>query len=163
MANTNQAIGAMPAERLYPMQEYTAAGIIYPGDFVMLESGGRVIVATATQALIGVAVSYASAAGQKVLVADHPDQKFVIQSDGATPAVQADIAFNYDITPGSPNSTYRRSSMQLASASKAATATLPLRLVRISKEASNALGANAKCVVVINNHQLKGGTGVAGV
>lgn len=162
MANPNMPKGAEPCGELYPPQIYVAGATIYPGDLLMKNSSGQVVPATASQALVGVSLEYA-VAGAELRVLDHPDQEFVIQADGAVPGVQADIGYNYDITPGAPNATYKRSSMQLASASKAATATLPLRVIRIARDYGNALGANVKCVVRINNHQNASGTGVAGV
>lgn len=164
MSNLNHISGAMPVERVHALEEYVAAGVIYAGDFVSQEAGGRVVAASATSALCGVAMSYASAAGQKVLVANHPDQKFEVQSDDASePAAQTAIGLNFDIVVGSASTLYKRSAMALDGSTGATLATLPLRLLRIGREPDNAFGGYAKCVVVINNHQLKGGTGTIGV
>lgn len=161
MANLNRQRGLEVAGEPRRIRPYIASGTIYPGDPVTTASTGKVASAAATTALLGVAVSYATD-GNQVLVADHPDQEFVIAANSALPASQTDLLLNYDIVSGTPNSTYKRSSTVLNSTSGATTATLPLKLLAIEPRDNNAFGANVDCVVVINNHQLKGGTGTAG-
>lgn len=163
MANTNRPQGARPKGKLLRCNAYVSAGVIYPGDFVVQNSSGQMAAATATNALSGVALGYTSASAQTILVADDPDQEFTVYSDGANPATQADIMNNFDITASAGDSTYKVSRMKLASASKATTATLPLKLIAIDARPDNALGTNCVCTVLINNHQFKGGTGTAGV
>jgi hypothetical protein len=163
MANKDQPKGAEPFGRIGRLSEYVADATIYPGDLVKLHADGTVTPAAAGDASVGVAATYAAADAQ-VLVYDDPDQLFVIQSDDASePSAQDDIGLNYNIVVGSANATYRRSAMELDGSTGATTATLPLRLIRILPAVDNALGANAKCVVKINNHQLGSSTGVAGV
>lgn len=163
MANKDMVVGAMPFGRVYAANVYLAEGTIYPGDFLKLNANGTVEQAAASNACIGVAAHYAAAAGD-VLVFDHPDQMFMIQSDDATdPDAQTDIGLNYNIIVASGDSTYKRSGMELDGSTGNTTATLPLRLVQLCRRVDNALGANALCVVRINNHQNGSHTGVAGV
>jgi hypothetical protein len=114
----------------------------------------------ASEALIGVAAN-AAAVGEVVFVYDHPDQEFVVQADEAQISDGVDLGLNYDLlaTDGSSG----QSAHELDSSTGAVTATLPLKLLRLLPAVDNALGAQAKCVVKINNHQLAGGTGVLGV
>jgi hypothetical protein len=162
MANRDEVKGAEPKGPCLRAQRYIAAGTIYPGDFVKKDAAGKVAQAAASDALLGVALDYAVADGN-VLIADHPDQLFVVQADDDTVNAQTDIGLNYDITVAAGNATYKRSGMELDASTQATTATLPLRLVRIEPSVDNALGAQVKCVVLINNHQNGSHTGTAGV
>lgn len=171
MANTSRPQGFRPFREILRVTPYKAAGAIYPGDPVKFDGGannttdlmGRVAVAAATNALCGVAMSYASAAGQEVLVADHPEQLFMAEGDDAEVDTNLDIGLNHDFVAATADSTYKRSRAVLDTSTQATTATLPFKLLGIWRGIDNAYGADVKCIVVINNHQLKGGTGTAGV
>lgn len=162
MANADTPNGLMPVGPVLRIQEYEAGSAIYPGDPVALASDGQ-IDRSAGPALIGVSLSYAAAAGDKVLVADDPNQLFEVQADGSDIDAQTDMFQNYDIALGSADTTYRKSTAELDSDTASATATVALKLIRLLPRINNALGANARCVVKLNNHQLAGGTGTAGV
>jgi hypothetical protein len=126
---------------------------------VKLGSDGKVVAAAASDALVGIAASYASASGQEVIVWDDPDQEFVVQGDNGTDVAQADVGLNYNIVATAGNTTYKQSRMELDSNSGVTTpATLPLRLLGISREEGNATGEFAKCIVSINQHQRRAGT-----
>lgn len=164
MANADRPSGAEPKGEILRVTKYKAGAATYPGDFVTLEADGKVDPAAASEALLGVAISYAAADGDEVLVADHPDQKFVVQADGADIDSDTDIGLNYNILATAANTTYNQSRMELdSSTGLASDADLPLQLVGVVDAADNALGANVKCIVRINNHQLQSGTGRAGV
>lgn len=164
MANADKPQGAKPyGQPKSEPTEYTAGAEVFPGDFVHKEADGLVDPAVASEALLGVAASYASASGQKVLVWDDPDQKFVVQADGSDIDAQTDFGLNYNILATAGNSTYKESRMELDSSTGATDSILPLRLIDIDKAVDNALGAAANCVVKINNHQLQGGTGTEGL
>lgn len=163
MANLDQPQGFRPKGMQARANNYVAAGVIYPGDCVMQEAGGRVIVAAATNALCGVALGYASAAGDDILISDDPNQLYVCQADEADIDAQTDIGLNYDLLATAGNSTYRVSRQELDSSTGNTTATLPLKLMGIEKRPDNALGGFVDCIIKINNHQLDGGTGTAGV
>ena len=167
MANKDRPQGARPFGDPLRIGKYTAGAAIYPGDFVIMSADGKVDpVATGgssyTSATCGVAV-HKAADTEEVLVYDHPDQRFIVQADGSDIAAQTDIHLNYAILGTNPDTTYNISRMELDSSTGATTATLPLKLLKIASTENNALGAQVDCEVVINNHQLKGGTGSAGV
>lgn len=161
MANVDRPQGFRPYGAPLRVQDYEAGGTINAGDAVKLKNDGTVEVAAATNALIGVAVHGASD-GERVAVYDDPNQLFVVQASASDVDAQTDIGLNYDLLAGSANS-YGISGHELDSTSGATTATLPLRLVRIEPRTDNALGAQVDCVVRLNNHQMAGGTGTAGV
>lgn len=163
MANPDRPQGARPYGDLLRVGKYVAAEAIYPGDFVNTNADGKVEPADATEAILGVAISYASAADAEVLVADDPAQKWIIQADGADIDAQDDINLNYNIVATAGDSTFKVSRMELDSDSGNTTATLPLKLLAIDVREDNALGAQVDCVVIINNHQLGGHTGTVGV
>lgn len=162
MPNADIVVGAQLFGRGHQCNVYVAQSTIYKGDFVKKNAAGTVERAAASDALLGVAMNDAAASGE-VLVADHPDQQFMIQADDATIDAQTDIGLNYDIVVGTADTTYKRSAMELDASTQATTAALPLKLVRIVSAPDNALGANVKCVVRINNHQNGSHTGTAGV
>lgn len=162
MANQDRPRGAEPQGTPLREDKYVSGGAFFKNDYVSLDSTGRVVAATASTALLGVALESASAAGENVQVSTHPDQKYVTQASGSDIDAQTDIGQNYDILATAGDSTYSQSRMELDSTTGAITATLPLKLLAIDDRPDNALGAQADCVVKINNHQLSGGTGTAG-
>lgn len=162
MSNYDQPVGFSPMGETLRCRQYVAASAIYPGDCVTMNSSGQVAVAAAGDALVGVAAEYCSVAGP-VKVWDDPQQEFKANASATEIDAQTDINLNYNILANSPSTTYKVSRQELDSSSGATTATLQMKLLRIDSRPDNALGANVDCVVVINNHQLKGGTGTAGV
>ncbi len=154
MANADKPVGAVPFGADAKFNRYVAGAAIYPGDFVKKSSDGKIDPASASDALIGVAASYAAAEDAVVMVYDDPDQKFIVQSDGTNPDAQTDIGLNYNITATAGDSSYKVSRMELDDNTGATDSNLPLRLLDIVQAGDNALGAQAKCIVKINNHQL---------
>lgn len=163
MANVARPQGARPKGVAERANRYVSGGAVYPGDLVLLDSSGRAVAASAASALCGASASYASAAGQDILVYDDPNQQFIIEASGSEIDAQTDINLNYDIVASAPSSAYKMSRMRLDSSTGGTSATLPLKLLDVERRPDNALGANVDCVVKINNHQLSGGTGTAGV
>jgi len=163
MANADRPAGFKPYGAILRVTEYQAGGAVYPGDAVKPDADGEMIAASASNALQGVALDYASGQGQKVLVADHPAQEFIGQADGADIDAQADLNLNYNLVATAADTTFLQSRMEIDSDSQATDSTLPLRVNRILPEIGNALGANVQCIFTINNHLLKGGTGTEGV
>lgn len=161
MANANRPMGAITKGDPLRQNTYIAGGTINIGDLVTLNSAGQVVVATASQALLGASNAYV-VSGQECQVWDHPDQLFIIQSDSADIDALTDMNLNYNIVAGSSPGA-RISGHVLDGDTGATTATLPLKLLELSKELGNGYGAYARCVVKINNHVLNGGTGTAGV
>lgn len=164
MPNTKRNTGARPWGNPLRVSQYVANAAIYPGDFVQEGSSGNVIVyASSANAILGVAATYASGQGSQLLVWDHPDQQFVINSDGSQPTLQSDVFKNYQITATAGSATYKVSRMALTGTSQGTVATMPLKGLFIDQRPDSALGTYADIVVLINNHVFKGGTGVVGV
>jgi len=157
MANSDRPSGFRPKERVLREGIYVAGGTIYPGDAVTMNNAGKVVVATASQTLLGISAQYA-VADDNVKVWDHPDQKFVVQADDGTTLAQTSVGLNFNIVATSGNTAYRRSRMELDSSTGATNSTLPLRLLGASTVEGNTIGEFAECVVVINNHQVRPGS-----
>lgn len=162
MANKDMPRGARPKGRVLRVRKYMAGGTVYPGDFVKSDNAGKVVVAAASNALLGVAATYATT-GNDLLVWDDPNQVFTVQADDATIDAQTDINLNYNITATTADTLYKMSRHELDASTQATDSTLPLRLLEVEPLVGDALGANVKCQVIINNHLLKGGTGTEGV
>lgn len=161
MPNKNQPIGLRPEGDLIRATKYIAGSTVYPGDPVILATDGQVD-SSVTTPLIGVALNYATV-NQNVMVADHPDQRFIVQANSSV--AQSDINGNFDLTLGTPSTTYKRSAtvMNVATSDKT-TATNAVKLLAIADEIDNAAGStNVDVIVKINNHQQNGGTGTAGL
>lgn len=163
MANVDRPEGFRPKGDVLRANKYIAEGVIYPGDMLTLNANGRVAVAAAATALVGAAASYAAAQGDAVLVYDHADQLYVAQADGAAIDAQTDMNLNYDLLATAGDASYRVSRMEINASTGATSATLPLKVLAIEEKIDNALGAFVKCICKINNHQLAGGTGTAGI
>lgn len=161
MANKNQACGLKPEGQLIRARKYVAGSTVYPGDPVALATDGKVD-PSVTVPLIGVALNYA-VADDNVMIADHPDQLFSVEATEAL--VQADISGNFDLTLGTPSSTYKRSACVLDGATADnTTATLAVKVVAIADMVgNNANEDNVDVIVKINNHSLAGGTGTTGL
>jgi hypothetical protein len=157
MANQDRPRGFEPYGRVKQCNEYDASAICYPGDLLKLKSDGTVEPAAAGAAqAMGVALNYC-ASGGKVLVADDPTQLFIAQVNGASVDAATDLNLNYDISVGTASTLFQRSMMEIAHASGATDSNLPLKVLRITKEINNALGADVDVVCLINNHAYKGG------
>jgi hypothetical protein len=162
MPNRDMPQGFQPKGRVLRLNAYQAGGTIYPGDAVTLSSAGQVTAASASTALVGVAASYATS-GEDVLVFDDPNQLFEGQADDATIDAQTDINLNYDLLATAGDSTYKASRHEVDASTQATTATLPLKVIAVQKIPGEGLGAQVKCILKINNHQLDGSTGTAGI
>lgn len=98
-----------------------------------------------------------------LLVADDPNTVFEAQTSGATFAA-TDVGLNAGPAVAAGNTSSGASGMTVDLATKAVTATLPLKVVGFPYRPDNNIGDSFTNVyVVINNHQYKGGTGTAGV
>jgi hypothetical protein len=92
-------------------------------------------------------------------VSDDPYERFEIQADGATAA--ADVGLNADIVYAAGSSPDYVSKVELQTSDQK-TGTAQLRIIGISKDPDNntAGSANVNLVVTINEHFLKGTTGI---
>ncbi len=102
--------------------------------------------------------------GMYVSVIVDPMAVFEIQCDDDTDTiVAADIGSNANIIVGSGSTVTGMSGMELDSDTRNTTGTLPLKIFDVPKRDDNTLGsAQQKVHVILNNHQLKGGTGTDG-
>ena len=147
-------------------------------DPVEILSTGTIGVAAATDALLGSlgGVFFTDASTSKPTFANHldasntatdikgfvsddPYERFEIQSDGATAA--ADVGLNADIVYAAGSSPELCFKVELHGSDQK-TGTAQLRIIGISKDIENneAGSANVNLVTIINEHQLKGTTGV---
>ena len=168
MANKNQPIGARPYGDVKEVVVLKSGSAIYPGDFLKRNNAGQVVpVATDgssyTGSCCGVAMDYASASGKDITVCIDPQQLWVVQAHGST--ISSMTNKNYPILATAPDSTYKKSKMELDDANGDTTATLPLRLVSVYREQNNQdlSSANPKLIVKINNDEFASGTGTAGI
>lgn len=137
LASDNPEIG------LYDLVELRADGFYYPAQ------------ASSTTIVGSCAGRIAANSGGKVPVYSDPEMRYHAQADEGQIDAQTDLDLNYNITVGSPNSITGQSIMEIDSSTGAATATLPikiLRVVEIENQYGNALGANVLLECIINNH-----------
>lgn len=141
---------------------YESGSECFPGDLLNLASDGQVDPAAAGGIILGVCLSYASASGVKVLVADHPDQIISGQADETEVDVQSDIGNMCDHLGTAGNSTYKTSRQEIDS-STIGTSAAGLMIIGLDRQVGNAFGAQAKVICKINEHRLGTGAGQAGV
>ena len=187
MANKDSAFGLRPIGKVgqnrdnQGLSEYdiaASATAIFQNDPVEMAATGTITVAAATDTLLGslTGVFFTDASTSKPTFANHlkgsntatdikgfvsddPYERFEIQSDDATAA--ADVGLNADIVYASGASPNFISKVELDH-SDLKTGTAQLRVLGISKDINNneAGSANVNLVVMINEHFLKGTTGI---
>ena len=187
MANKDSAFGLKPIGKVgqnrdnQGLSEYSIAAsatAIYFQDPVELAATGTITVAAASDALLGSlnGVFFTDATTDKPTYANHlnasntatdivgfvsddPYERFEIQADGATAA--ADVGLNADIVYAAGSSPDFVSKVELQTSDQK-TGTAQLRIIGISKDPDNntAGSANVNLVTIINEHQLKGTTGI---
>jgi len=187
MANKDSAFGLRPIGKVgqnrenQGLSEYdiaASASAIFQNDPVEMAATGTITVAAATDTLLvsltGVFFTDAStskptfanhlnasntATDIKGFVSDDPYERFEVQADGATAA--ADVGLNADIVYAAGSSPDFVSKVELQTSDQK-TATAQLRILGISKDPDNneAGSANVNLVTIINEHQLKGTTGI---
>jgi len=140
-------------------------GEIAGNDLLERRNDGFVALAQATSiTLIGTAAEHVAAnTGGNILVYDDPDTIFLAQMDEAECDAQTDMDLNYNIVVTALNAR-DESQQEIDSSTQAATATLPIKVLRralISGSELSAFGANVAVECMINNHLLKS-TGVIG-
>ena len=187
MANKDAAFGLRPIGKVgqnrdnQGLSEYdisASASAIYFNDPVEILAAGTIGVAAATDTLLGSlgGVFFTDASTSKPTFANHldasntatdikgfvsddPYERFEIQADGATAA--ADVGLNADIVYAAGSSPDYVSKVELQTSDQK-TGTAQLRILGISKDIENneAGSANVNLITIINEHQLKGTTGV---
>lgn len=165
MANANVPFGAILLDsegkqfrvRRFPKKSGNA---IYAGDFVIQDATGTVDVATAGAKLLGVAIeSKAASSTDDIAVIDDPDAVFEVQASANV--ASTDVFANADIVATAGDSALSHSKHTLDSSSINTTNTLQLKILGLSKVASNAYGSYAKVKVRINQHAYS--SGVVGI
>lgn len=188
MANVNNPNGATPIKHLtgapyndltneyfIPSSDSTA---VFIGDFVKLAGSAAadgtptIAQAAAGDTLLGVVVGFrpnpdnlalnyrAASTDRYALVADSPDLIFLIQEDSVGGALTAaETGENADIIVGTGSTSTGRSAAMIDSSTHTSS-TANLRLMRAYKSDDNAIGNYCKWEVMINEHALKGTTGV---
>lgn len=160
MANKAQPVGLKPYEQCLRARPYVAGSTVYPGDPVSLAADGQVD-SSITVPLIGVALHYATV-GQTVMIADHPDQIFVVEADEALAA--ADVGKNYELALGTASTAYKMSRAYLDGSTVSDTSTIAVKLLGIGQSIDNTVAVDdVDCIVKINNHILGSHTGTAGL
>lgn len=145
------------------VNKYQSSAACYPGDLIALGTGGQVAPAAAGALILGVCLSYASASGQDVMVADHPDQLIVGQVAGSEIDAQTDIGNTANHIANSPSTTYKMSRHEVDASGLSDSATNGLRILGIMERPNNALGANVEVICAINEHQFGPAIANAGV
>jgi len=132
-------------------------------------------VAGTDSAAVGVAVGFtinplnlnspqyrAASVASYVLVADAPDTVYEVQYTGTIAATSFNK--NANVVDAGGSTVTGQSGETVDGTTVATTATLPLRIHGAIQRVDNDItAANPKVLVYINNHQLNGGTGAAGV
>lgn len=152
--------GTAPQMRPYPK----VAGIIYEGDILYADEGGLKVYNGTTDAqadnLVGVAAHYCATAadtGDAVFVYDDPDQEYICQCDDAsisnTTNLVDSLLRHAPVVYATGNTTTLQSKLEIDASGITSVWTLdtPLLVVRKWNAEDNALGANLKLVVKIDN------------
>lgn len=191
MANNDRARGLEPVNELggphclsmgeyfIPATDGTAMSVGDPVKYAgSADSDGvpTVTVATAGDACCGVIVGFKpdkdyedntyreASTARYAIVADSPNQLFVVQEDSDGGALAAtNVGQNADLIFGGTNTTTGMSGVELDSSTAATTATLQVKVIRLDRRPDNEIGTNADWIVKINNHQHGSHTGTAGV
>lgn len=147
-----------------------AAGVVVNGQDC--EGMPTIAVAAAGDTLRGVVVGFLpkqsdlsvlhreASTNRIALVCDSPDTVFEVQEDSVGAALAAtEVGENADIVYAAGSATTGQSAVELDSSTHATTSA-QLRILRLVKRPDNAIGTNAKWLVVINEHELKSTSGL---
>ena len=194
MANIDSAFGLIPIAKVGQnpnnggLTRYdvgaTQTTAIFTGDPVKYKNDGTVEVATATDALLGVArggfytdpttskptwgpyvPASTATTDAKVFVADDPMQTFIAQQDSVVSnLVAANLNENANLIFNAGSTTTGVSGIEIDSSSAATTATHQVRLIDFWDVPDNDATANNSVLVIkINNHKMMAHTGTEGV
>lgn len=154
MANLDRPNGFEPYGSVKQAVEMEAGSACYPGDALTLASDGQVDPATAGSKIVGICLSYAAAAGDKVLVSVDPTQLYSVQADETEISAQTLIGNVADIVATAGNSTFKQSRQELDSSVANSGGTQQLLIVALDPSTNNAFGAQARVLVRINESSL---------
>lgn len=162
MANLDAAFGFVavksPAGNVFA-NEYQVLGSarIFEGDLVTLNSSGYCVIATSTTGdYLGVAAADSRAAvgtstAATILVYDDPDQIFLAQYAGSSSVTQTLVGERHAAVLNTGNTTFGTSQQEVATTTSSS---YPLLIVGFDSQVDNEIGAFAKVLVKIANHQL---------
>ena len=163
MANADRPSGFRPHGKVLDTIEQTAGARIFPGDFVTMQSDGKVDPAAAGGDIFGLALSYADADLDKVLLSVAPEQKYIGQANGAEIDALTDIGNIANILATGGDTTYNLSRQEIDSSTIGTGGGGQLVVLALDGEVGNAFGAQANVIVKINEHQAYGTDDFAGV
>lgn len=166
MANKDFPSGLIPFGK-DPQIEYMEASVttaIFKGDVVARKAAGRihaVVTTTGSVNIIGVAAEYSKAANTpavKIAVYSDPQQKFIVQDDGAgatTTNFNKSLAGKCApliVTTGNTSTGISKQELDISSAAAGAT-TDPLKIINVADYLDNESGvSHMKWVVMLNRH-----------
>lgn len=172
MANRNSPSGFVPVRhsaggeiRTESVDLKSTNSEIGIGDPLALDSSGTYDL-WASGAIAGFAAEYKAAnagSGATILAYTDPQIVYSAQTDDGTGTLTAQTGQNLNATIVTGTVSNRRSIAEIDESSGNTTATLPLKVLGLSKAVGNAYGEFNRLDVIINNHVRKGGTGTAGV
>lgn len=162
MANKDIPDGFRPVGEIKQVVVMEAGSAVYPGDPVALASDGQVDPVAGGSTINGVALTYASGAGVKVLVSVDPEQIYEAKCDAAEVNAQSFVGNNADHALGTPSTTYKASRAEIASSTATAGAA-GWTIIGLAGGVDNAFGADARLLVRINEHQVHGKDAFAGI
>jgi hypothetical protein len=191
MANTSRINGFRPVFHLggakIQARKYVIVAAdgtaVYPGDVVKYSGTAdadgtyaSVALAAAGDPILGVVGEFEpnrdnlNVAGQYraastlryVYVFDDPMIVYEVEASNGTPAI-TDVGLNANHATGTPNSTTATSGAYIDFGTEATTAALSFKILGFASRVDNEVGASAKLLVKINNHQHGSHTGTAGV
>lgn len=160
MANVDFPRGFIPLRGRMDTEDLPLASNnpeIGQNDLVELRADGFYYPAQATSVtIVGSAAEYKAAnAGGKIKVYTDPFMRYQAQADEGQIDAQTDLDLNYNIVASAPNALTKQSTMEIDSSTGAATATLPIKILRVVElvpASKNVLGTNVLLECVINNH-----------
>lgn len=153
MANADRPCGFKPYGSVLKAVKMEAGSACYPGDAVSLASDGQVDPSSANAAILGVALNYAAAAGDPVMVSIDPSQLYEVQADTSEVNAQTFVGNCADIVATAGDSTLKISRQELDASAAAAGASQQLLIMGLVPRPDNAWGEFAKLIVKINETQ----------
>ncbi len=164
MANSDRPQGFRPygSMKNAPV-EMEAGSACYPGDFVSLADDGQADPTAAGGDIYGLALSYASGAGEKVSVLPAAGQLFIGQASASDINAQTDIGNLCNILDTAGNSTYKQSRQEVDSTTIGTGSGGQLVILQVDRTTGNAFGEFVDVIVQVNENQISGETDFAGI
>ena len=161
MANADRPQGFRPKGPVQEQVRAIAGARVFPGDAVALAATGKVSPATAGVDIYGVALDYADADGDEVLLSVAMDQLYICQADEAEIDDQTDVGQPVDLLATAGDTTYNVSRQELDSSTIGTGG--QFIVLGIDRRVDNALGDKADVLCKVNEHQIFGENDSAGV